>query len=267
VLLAYVRRPVGASVWDGQGTGYLLNDDGPTLSILDASVAEGQGGTKVMTFNVLLSQAAGVPVTFDVASANGVPPTIYDGGATAGSDYTAVNLTGVTIPAGQTARTIQVTISGDTTLEPNENFTLTLSNPSGATLYDRQAVGFIYNDDGPTLSVSDATLSEGNSGQKLMTFTVFLSEPNQGFGADEHFSVSTSNVTATAGSDYVATTITDAVIPQGQLAKTFTVPINGDSAVEGDETFRVTLKKPTPGLYENATLFKYTGTGTITNDD
>jgi len=266
VLLAYVRNPVGASVWDGQGTGYILNDDGPTLSILDASVAEGNSGTKVMTFNVALSQAAAGPVTFDVASANGVPAGWY-GGATAGSDYTALNLTGQTIPAGQTSKTIQVTISGDTDVEPNETFTLTLSNPSGATLYDRQAIGFIYNDDGPTLSVSDATISEGNSGQKLMTFTVFLSEPNQGFGADEHFSVSTSNVTATAGSDYVATTITDAVIPQGQLAKTFTVPINGDTAVEGNETFRVTLSKPTPGLYENATFFKYIGTGTITNDD
>jgi serine protease len=267
VLLAYVRNPVGASVWDGQGTGYILNDDGPTLSILDASVAEGQSGTKMMTFNVLLSQAAANDVTFDIASANGVVSgeTLA---ATAGSDYTALNLAGQVIPAGQTSKTFQVPVSGDTDLENNEVFTLTLSNPTGgASLYDRQAFGFIYNDDGPTLSVSDATISEGNSGTKQMTFTVFLSEPKQGVGGEEYFSVTTSNVSATAGSDYVATTVIDDFIPVGQVAKTFTVPINGDTAVEGSETFRVTLGRPTVGKPWSATLFKYIGTGTITNDD
>ena len=38
---------------------------------------------------------------------------------------------------------------------------------------------------------------------------------------------------------------------------------NGDAGSEANETFRVTLSN----ISSNATLFKFTGTGTITNDD
>jgi hypothetical protein len=253
VLLAYVRNPVGASVWDGQGTGYILNDDGPTLSVPDASVGEGNSGSKLMNVTVLLSQAAPTDVVFSLATANV--------SATAGSDYTALSLAGQVIPAGQTSKVFQIPIAGDTTIEANESFTVTLgSNPTGATLYDRQAIATIYNDDGPTLSVNDVTISEGNSGTKVATFTVFLSQVAP---VPITYSVGTSNITATAGPDYVATSLSGEAIPAGQLSKTFTVTLNGDTTLEPNETFRVTLSNISAG----ATLFKYTGTGTITNDD
>jgi hypothetical protein len=253
VILVNVRQPVGASVWDGQGTGYILNDDGPTLSVPDASVAEGNSGSKLMNVTVLLSQATASDVTFSIATANG--------SATSGSDYTGFNLTNQTIPAGQTSKVFQVPVSGDATVEPNETFTVTLgANPLGATLYDRQGIATIYNDDGPTLSVNDVTIGEGNAGTKVATFTVTLS---QVAAAPVTYNIATSNVTATAGSDYVAKSLVGESIPAGQLSKTFTVTINGDAAVEPNETFRVTLSN----VSGNATLFKFTGTGTITNDD
>jgi hypothetical protein len=252
VLLAYVRQPVGASVWDGQGTGYILNDDGPTLSIPDASVAEGQGGIKVMNVTVQLSQAATVPVTFSIAT--------QDVTANA-SDYTGFNLANQTIPAGQTSKVFQVPVSGDVTVEQNETFLVTLApNPVGASLYDRQAIATIYNDDGPTLSVNDVSISEGNAGTKVATFTVSLS---QAAAVPVSYNIATSNLTATAGSDYVATALNNETIPAGQLTKTFSVTLNGDTTVESNETFRVTLSNISAG----ATLFKFTGTGTITNDD
>ncbi|MGH8029754.1 MAG: Calx-beta domain-containing protein, partial [Arenimonas sp.] len=247
-----VRQPAGASVWDGQGVGYILNDDGPTLSVPDASVGEGASGTKVMTFTVALSQAATVPVTFSVATANTT--------ATAGSDYTALNLTSQTIPAGQLTKTFQVTVNGDTAVEANESFTFTLGNPTGATLYDRQALGTIYNDDGPTLSINDVSISEGQSGTKVATFTATLS---QVAGVPITYTAATSNLTATAGSDYVAKSLSGESIPAGQLSKTFTVTLNGDTTVEANETFRVTLSNISAG----ATLFKNIGNGTISNDD
>ena len=70
-------------------------------------------------------------------------------------------------------------------------------------------------------------------------------------------------MTAAAGSDYVAKSLVGQSIPAGQLSKTFTVTINGDTTVEANETFRATLSSISAG----ATLFAFTGTGTITNDD
>ena len=61
----------------------------------------------------------------------------------------------------------------------------------------------------------------------------------------------------------VAPALAGESIPAGQLSKTFTVTLNGDAGVEPNETFRVTLSN----ISANATLFKYIGTGTITNDD
>ena len=69
-----------------------------------------------------------------------------DGTATAGSDYTGASGT-LTIPAGQASGTIAVSVSGDTTYEPNETLTLTLSNPVGATIVVGAATGTIINDD------------------------------------------------------------------------------------------------------------------------
>jgi hypothetical protein len=252
VFLVYVRQPTGASVWDGQGTGYILNDDGPTLSVPDASVGEGNSGSKLMNVTVQLSQVSASDVTFAIAT--------QDVSANAG-DYTGFNLTNQVIPAGQTSKVFQVPVSGDTAVEQNETFLVTLApNPVGASLYDRQAIATIYNDDGPTLSVNDVTISEGNSGTKIATFTVSLS---QAAAVPVSYNIATSNVTATAGSDYVATALNNETIPAGQLTKTFSVTLNGDTTVESNETFRVTLSNISAG----ATLFKFTGTGTITNDD
>src|SRR5204863_1259651 len=79
------------------------------------------------------------------------------------------------IPAGQTTKTFTVTINGDATVEANESFFVNLSNVAGAIVGDAQAVGTILNDDGPTLSIANVAVTEGNSGTKLATFTVRLS--------------------------------------------------------------------------------------------
>jgi hypothetical protein len=251
-VLVTMSQPTGATILHGNATAYILNDDGPALSVLDASVAEGDAGTKVMLVTVRLSQAASVPVTYSIATSGGT--------ATPGVDYVARSLQGIQIPAGQTTRLHQITINGDAGTEANETFLVNLDNVSGATRYDWQAIATIYNDDGPTLSVNDVAISEGNAGTKVATFTVFLS---QAAAVPVSYDIATGNVTATAGSDYVARSLSGETIPAGQLSKTFTVTLKGDTTVEANETFRVTLGNISAG----ATLFKYTGTGTITNDD
>jgi hypothetical protein len=110
----------------------------PTLSIADVTQAEGNSGSTNFLFNVTLSVATTTPVTVKYSTANGT--------ATAGSDYTATSGT-LTIPAGQTTGQIAVPVLGDTTVEANETFTVTLTTPSGATLSRAAATGTITNDD------------------------------------------------------------------------------------------------------------------------
>ena len=203
--------------------------DLPDLSVGDASITEGNSGTKSLTFTVSLSGASTDPVTFDLATA--------DGTATAGSDYVAASATGLTIPAGQLSRTFSVTLNGDAVVEPDETFTVGLTNASGADVVDAQGTGTISNDDGPTLSIADAGYQEGNSGTKTLTFLVTLSQPSI---YPVSYRIFTVDGMAVAGSDYAAKDVVQ-TIAAGQTSKTFSITTNGDTAVEGNETLYVRL--------------------------
>src|SRR5262249_21666767 len=113
----------------------------PALSINDVSVLEGNSGTTTATFTVSLSTPAGVGgVTFDIAT--------QDNSATvADNDYVARSLTGQSIPAGSQTYMFDVTVNGDTNVEPTETFFVNVTNVSGATISDGQGVGTITNDD------------------------------------------------------------------------------------------------------------------------
>ena len=110
----------------------------PGVTVFDVSVTEGQSGTSTATFYVRLSFASASDVTFAYSTANDT--------ATAGTDYDQKSGT-LTIPAGQLIRTIDVTIRGDRKREADERFFMNLTNPSGATLVDGQAVGTVRSDD------------------------------------------------------------------------------------------------------------------------
>ncbi|MBS9391304.1 MAG: hypothetical protein HEQ33_21370 [Dolichospermum sp. WA123] len=111
-----------------------------------------------------------------------------------------------------------------------------------------------------SLSINDVTLTEGNSGTKNATFTVTLSgETFQPVTVN----YATANGTATAGSDYTATTGTLIFnVNPGETSKQITVPILGDTLAESDETFFINLSNAI-----NATIADTQGIATITNDD
>ena len=100
-----LSAPSGATLFDWQGVGTILNDDGPVLRISDVSQAEGHAGTTAFPFTVTLSPASTGPVTVKYATANGT--------ALAGSDYTATSGT-LTFTPGQTSKTVTVNGLGDT---------------------------------------------------------------------------------------------------------------------------------------------------------
>ena len=249
VVLTAVTGPI--TVADDRGSGIIINDEGPTLSIADVGVSEGNSGTTPLVFTVKLSQVAAVPVSYSIATSGFT--------AVSGSDFVASTLSNQTIPAGQLAKTFIVSINGDTTAEQNEQFIVTLTNTVGASAFDDKAFGNILNDEGPVLSINDVAISEGNAGTKLMTFTVGLSPAAAG---PVTYTIATANNTATAGTDYVASTLTGETIGAGATSKTFSVTLNGDTAVEANEVLAVNLSAPT-----GATIADAQGLGTLVNDD
>ncbi len=147
-----VTNVTGAVVVDGQGLGTITNDDPlPSLSINNATVIEGNAGTVNATFTVTLSTASGQIVTVNYATA--------DGTATAPSDYTSTSGT-LTFTPGQTSKTVNVAVNGDTVPEANETFTVALSAASNATIATATGTGTITNDDVP-VTVSPGSLPNG----------------------------------------------------------------------------------------------------------
>jgi len=110
----------------------------PTISIADAGVIEGDSGTTNALFNVSLSPADGTgPHAVQFVAVNGL--------AVSGADYYPAGGT-VVFAAGETSKAVSVAVVGDTVPEPNETFTVSLSNATG-TIGDGSGQGTIYDDD------------------------------------------------------------------------------------------------------------------------
>jgi chitinase len=242
-----------ATLLNGDGIGRITDEDGPpSYLISDATVTEGNSGTTDATFVVSLSAVSGAVATVHYETA--------DGTATQPSDYTAIS-GDLTFNPGETSKSVTVPVKGDTTFEADETFGVTLSLPTGAAMPDPNATGTILNDDtpaSPVLSISDATVAEGNAGTIAETFTVSTPVTSS---SPITFTYSTSDGTATAGSDYTATTA-GGTIPAGQTSTTVTVPVRADTLDEPDETYAVDLS----GVSGAAVLDGH-AVGTIADDD
>ena len=223
----------------------------PTASVNDVSVTEGDSGSVNATFTVTLSNPYSQPITITYGTSNGT--------AAAPGDYTSTSGS-VTIPAGSTSATVTVPVLGDTIYEANESFSVNLTGAdNGVTFTDATGTGTIMNDDAlPTVSISGSSVTEGDAGTKTITFTVTQSVATE-TATTVHWD--TADGTATGGSDFVSAS-GDVTIAAGDTSATFTVTVNGDTAIEGDEAFSVSLSAPV-----NATIATGTATGTIVNDD
>ena len=110
----------------------------------------------------------------------------------------------------------------------------------------------------PGLSVADAQVEEAAGA--TVDFAVTMSRASASTVTVDY---ATADGSATAGSDYTATSGTLTFAP-GETAKTVSVPVLDDAHDEGEETFTLTLSNPSGG---NAWLEDATATGTIENSD
>lgn len=239
------------TITDAVGLGTITDDDAPaTMTINDATVGEGDTGMTPARFTASLSAPSANSVTVDYATGAGT--------ATSGADYVATSGT-LTFAPGETNKMINVNVIGDLVAEPDESFQVNLSNAVGALLTDASGLGTIIDDEAvPAVSVNDASVQEGNGGSANLVFTVTLSHPGSSVATVGY---ETANATATAPSDYSATSGTLTFNP-GETSKTVTVSVTGDSVDEADETLHLMLLSPS-----NAALADAQGLGTIVDDD
>jgi hypothetical protein len=166
--------------------------------------------------------------------------------------------------------------NGDGTLQPAQQYA-GVANADLAALADLNSDGFVdlvlkgsgglwvlRNDanwppaSAPSITLSDVTVAEGNTGTRAAAFTVSLSHASF---QPVTVAYATADGTATAGKDYQAISATLTFAP-GQTSQTITVPIYGDRLPEPNETFFVNLSQPT-----GAALVKAQGVGTILDDE
>ena len=225
----------GATIARATGTGTIVNDDRvlPCVTVSDPSIVEGADGqVRNLQFKITLSEASDARVTVGFAT--------RDGTATAGSgDYDARSGQVVFQP-GVTERIVAVRINGDGVAEADETLFLDLLWASGATIAKAAGTGTIVNDDHvvPVVTVADASVTEGDSGQRAMTFTARLSEATT---REVSFVVTTTSGTATAAEgDFAARNFRLTFAP-GETEKTVAVQIRSDTVHEADETFALTF--------------------------
>ena len=169
----------------------------------------------------------------------------------------------VSFAAGETSKTITVGVQGDTAVEADEGFTVTLSSPTGAWLGSpAQASGTITNDDpNVTLAVSPATVTEDGVANLVYTFSrtgPMLAALTVNY---------TVGGTATLGTDYTGISVTgttkSVTFAAGSSTAVVTVDPTADTAIEAAETVSLTLADGMGYNIGTPTAV----TGTIRNDD
>jgi uncharacterized repeat protein (TIGR01451 family) len=156
-------------------TGALISNDAtvtidvtpapPVVSVGDVSVFEGTGSSPT---------TAMVPVTLSAPTANTVTvhfATTDGSAATADGDY--IGRAGIlTFQPGQTSREVELTITADTRVEPDEAFSLRLTTATNATVGDGYAVLVLEDDDDVTEPVAeDQSVSVDEDAAKTITLT------------------------------------------------------------------------------------------------
>ena len=207
----------------------------PVLSVRDSSASEAAG---TLDFEVTLTLASAQAITVQYQTAGGT--------ATHGTDYSAASGT-LTFAAGETRKTISVPVTDDMLHESEEQFTLALTGPAGATLEggvaSLPATGTIVDNDmaptGIALGLNPDSVRE-DGGAQAVDVTAALVGTLRGTATE--VTVSRTGGTADSGTDYAAVSSFTVTIPAMERSGTATLTFTptDDSAGEGPETVVLT---------------------------
>jgi hypothetical protein len=227
----------------------IVDNDNPKTSVQLSSptynVNEADG---TATVTVTLSHAVDADVTVDYATA--------DGSALAGADYTdthgtltfAGNVSNGGPGTGETSKTIQIPITQDPNAEDPETLTLALSNalPGASSMLGAPATATVTvaDDDPPGLIDFTSLHYDVNETEGQATVTV---QRLGGVGGAVSVDYSTSDGSATAGTDYAATSGTLNWAAGDSADQTFTIPVTWDGRAEGTESVSLALTNPGGG--------------------
>jgi ELWxxDGT repeat protein len=222
---------------------YFVADDGtvgrepwslpllPSLLVAGTTRAEGDAGTQAVSVELRVEGTLSGPVVATYAT--------QDGTAGAGTDYVAAAGTLTFVPGGPDAQPVALSILGDTTVEPDEEFLLAVSVTGGVVPVGAPAHVVILDDDSPVTVASAGGLAlEGDTGETTsLAAAVRLSGPR---GVPVTVDFATHDGTATAPADYAAASGTLTFAP-GVVERAVDVAVRGDRTLEFDETLTVAL--------------------------
>ncbi|MFT7587470.1 MAG: hypothetical protein ACI9EW_003913, partial [Cellvibrionaceae bacterium] len=261
-----LTNPTGALLQTGQAAGVIQNDDsGYSISAVTASQPEGNSGSTQFTFKIKRhgTSATASSISWTVSGTGANPADEADFGGFFEASISPFQ-------SGQTDQEIEisVSVSGDTDVEADEAFMVTLSNPTnGEIIATATAVATIENDDdGIQISAlpGEQSQAEGNGGTTSFDFTIdLIGTYVQTVTVD--YAVTGSGANSADAVDFAGGTLPSGTIsfPVGVNSQSLSIPVQGDTISEADEGFTITLSNPTGG----AALGLTTITGTIENDD
>ena len=245
----------GADIGDATATGTITDDDtrGIVLSKSAVTVTEASGNTgNTASYKVKLASQPTGTVTVAVSSGTTSAATV---------NKTSLSFTTTTWNTDQT-----VTVTGvDDSIDNNPDRTATVGHRASGGDYgsvSKDLTVTVTDDEGTaSLSVANASVTEGDSGEADLTFTVSLS-PAAGHAVTVAWATSKeTGDTAVPGTDYTAGSGTLS-FAAGATSKTVTVKVTGDQVDEANETLTLTLSNAS-----GADIGDATATGTITDDD
>lgn len=226
------------------------------------------------TYSQIEGNAGAAPLTITVNRVNGstgaatVDVVVTGGTATAGvgNDYVLATPVPLSFADGETSKTFDISILGDTTFEPNETILLGLQNATGASVgAPGAATVTITNDELPPGGTIRFLVNTFAVNETDLSVTITLDRSDK-FDLPASVTFRTLNGTAKGNGnkkDFTAVNKTVNFLA-GESSKMETIFITNDTTVEVIETFRVQLSAPTG----NAVLGTFsTATVSITSED
>ena len=206
--------------------------------------------------------SAEVHLNYIAASTVSVDYTTADGTATAGSDYTATSST-LNITAGTSSNTISITVNDDATMESDEDFSISISNPStGINLGANTSCTYtiIDNDNSRKMSF-DSTTSNGSESTTSVSIGLSINIADGSSATTADYSVTGGTATG-GGTDYTLSSGT-VTFPAGTTTANISFSVNDDALDEDNETIIISLSNPTNCNLASPTTHTYT----INDDD